>query len=76
VDTKLLSLNKIIIIIIAVIDRFVEMNFPLEEFKDSEYILIRKSVLNWNQILVMLFIIVFISLAHVIFLLKELNLMT
>lgn len=55
VDSKLL-LNKIIlIIIITVIDRFVEMNLSLEEYKDSEYILIRKSVLNWNQILFILF---------------------
>lgn len=39
VDSKLL-LNKIILlIIITVIDRFVEMNLSLEEYKDSEYIL-------------------------------------
>lgn len=57
-DTKLLLLNKIIIIIIiALIDGFVEMNLSLEEFKDSEYILIRKSVLNWNKVLFMLFFI-------------------
>lgn len=52
---NLLLLNKIIIIIfITIIDGFVEMNLSLEEYKDSEYILTRKSVLNWNQVLFML----------------------